>query len=111
MPAYLICTVRVDDPDTYKKYTARTPDIIARHGGRFLVRGGPVETLEGEEFSERLVVVEFPDLETARAFYASPEYQDVMVFRQASSEARFILADGVPDGLVAPDDKVVKTAR
>jgi uncharacterized protein (DUF1330 family) len=109
MSAYLVCTVRVDDPETYKKYTARTPAIIAKHGGRFLVRGGPVETIEGKPFGDRLVVLEFPSADAFKTFYASPEYQEVMKFRQAASEATFLLAEGVPEGVAAPDDKVVKS--
>ena len=106
MPALLIATVRVDDPETYKKYTALTPDIAAKLGGRFVVRGGEVETLEGEPFTERMVVIEYPDLETARAMYNSPEYQEAMVFRQAASQARFLLVETVPEGVAAPDAQV-----
>lgn len=109
MSVYLVCTVRVDDPETYKKYTAKTPAIIAKHGGRFLVRGGPVETVEGKPFNDRLVILEFPSADAVKTFYASPEYREVMEFRTASSEATFLLAEGVPEGVAAPDDKVVKS--
>ena len=109
MSAYLIATVRVDDPETYKLYTAQTPALIARHGGRFLVRGGPVEALEGPELGERLVVIEFPSMAAAKAMHGSPEYQAAAIHRHASSQARFLLAEGVPEGVAAPDDKVVKT--
>lgn len=110
MSAYLICLVRVDEPETYKQYTARTPALIAKHGGRFLVRGGPVETIEGPEFRDRLVVLEFPSTEAVTTFYASPEYQEVKKTRQVASEATFLLAEGVPEGVVAPDDQVVKSS-
>jgi uncharacterized protein (DUF1330 family) len=109
MSAYLIATVRVDDTETYKKYTAQTPAIIAKHGGRFLVRGGPVETIEGKPFGDRLVVLEFPSADAVKTFYASPEYEEVKKIRQAASEATFLLAEGVPEGVAAPDDKVVKS--
>ncbi len=109
MSVYLVCTVRVDDPETYKKYTAKTPAIIAKHGGRFLVRGGPVETVEGKPFNDRLVILEFPSADAVKTFYASPEYREVMEFRTASSEATFLLAEGVPEGVAAPDDRVVKS--
>ena len=109
MSVYLDCTVRVDDPETYKKYTAKTPAIIAKHGGRFLVRGGPVETVEGPEFRDRLVVLEFPSTEAVKTFCASPEYGEVRKIRQAASKATFLLAEGVPEGVVAPDDKVGKS--
>ena len=110
MSAYLVCMVRVDDPETYRNYTSKTPDIIARYGGRFLVRGGPVETVEGPPFGDRLVILEFPDAGSAKAFHASPEYEAVKPFRVASSEATFLLAEGVPEGVVAPDDKVIKSS-
>jgi uncharacterized protein (DUF1330 family) len=106
MPALLIATVRVDDPETYKKYTALTPAIVAQYGGRFVVRGGEVETLEGEPFAERLVVIEYPDMESARAMYHSSAYREAMAFRQAASQARFLLVETVPEGTAAPDAKV-----
>lgn len=109
MSAYLVCMVHVDDPETYRKYTARTPALIAKHGGRFLVRGGPVETIEGPEFRDRLVVLEFPSTDSVRTFYGSPEYQEVMQYRTAASDATFLLADGVPAGVAAPDDKVERS--
>ena len=109
MSAYLIATVRVDDPETYKNYTAQTPALIAKYGGRFLVRGGPVETIEGAEFLDRLVVLEFPSVAAVKTFYGSPEYQEVARHRHASSESTFLLAEGVPEGIVAPDDKVTKS--
>ena len=109
MSAYLVCMIRVDDPETYRKYTARTPALIAKHGGRFLVRGGDVETIEGPAFQDRLVVLEFPSKDAVRTFYRSPEYQEVMQHRTAASQATFLLADGVPEGLAAPDDKVVRS--
>ena len=109
MSAYLVCMVRVDDPETYRKYTARTPALIAKHGGRFLVRGGDVETIEGPAFQDRLVVLEFSSKDAVRTFYRSPEYQEVMQHRTAASQATFLLADGVPEGLAAPDDKVVRS--
>ena len=109
MSAYLIATVRVDDPEVYKLYTAQTPALIAKHGGQFLVRGGTVTTLEGAEFGDRLVVIEFPSMAAAKALHESPEYQAAAVHRHASSQARFLLVDGVPEGDAAPDDQVVKT--
>lgn len=102
--------VRVDDPERYKLYTAKTPALIEKHGGRFLVRGGPVEAIEGPEFGDRLVLVEFPSKDAAKTFYGSDEYQEIMGHRTASSESRFLLAEGVPEGVVAPDDKVVKSS-
>jgi uncharacterized protein (DUF1330 family) len=109
MRAYLICMVRVDDVDTYKKYTAQTPALIEKHGGRFLVRGGAVEAIEGEPFHDRLVVLEFPSKEAVHKFYGSPEYQEVLKIRRASSASRFLLAEGTPEGVVAPNDQVIRS--
>jgi uncharacterized protein (DUF1330 family) len=85
----------VRDPEAFSQYTARTPAIIAKYGGRFLVRGGPVETLEGGTCSERIVVVEFPSMEVARAFYNSPEYIEAKALRTPVSETEMILVQGV----------------
>lgn len=109
MSAYLICLVRVDDPETYKKYTDRTPELVEKHGGRFLIRGGPVETLEGPEFKDRLVVLEFPSKEAVEKFHASDEYREVMKIRQASAASTFLLAEGIPEGVAAPEAKVSKS--
>lgn len=95
MSAYLICRVRVSDPDVYAKYAAKTPAIIARHGGRYIIRGGATENLEGEHFDGRFVVVEFPSADAARNFYNSPEYQAVRQMRLGASEADFMIAPGV----------------
>ncbi|MGB6604753.1 MAG: DUF1330 domain-containing protein [Steroidobacteraceae bacterium] len=95
MSAYLLAQIQVRDWDTYKQYTARTPGIIAKHGGRFLVRGGETEVLEGEGAGHRIVVLEFPSMAAARAFYHSPEYQEVKRIRTAASAAQFLIVQGV----------------
>jgi uncharacterized protein (DUF1330 family) len=93
--AYLIAQVRVRDRRIYSQYTARTPAIIAKHGGRFLVRGGVTETLEGDTTEARLVVVEFPSLDAARTFYHSPEYQEARLIRIPVSDTHFTIVAGV----------------
>ncbi len=109
MPAYMIAQVTVTDPDQYKKYTAGTPALIERFGGRFLVRGGAVETLEGPSFDKRLVIVEWPDTQAAQAMFNSPEYQALIAIRQQGSEAQFILVDGVDADAAQADARVVAT--
>ena len=74
MTAYIIARVNVTDPEKYKGYMALSPGAIAAQGGRYLVRGGEMQTLEGEPESRRVVVLEFPTLEAAKAFYESAEY-------------------------------------
>lgn len=95
MPGYLIARVDVKDPQQYSKYTAVTPDAIARHGGRFIVRGGPVKTLEGPEENARIVVIEFPSQEAVVAFYHSPDYQEVKKLREGAAVGQFIAVAGV----------------
>jgi uncharacterized protein (DUF1330 family) len=97
MPAYIIARVDVRDPQRYREYTARTPRAVARFGGRFIVRGGEVTTLEGQAETRRIVVVEFPTFEKAKAFYADAGYSDVKKYREGAGDAQFILVDGYPD--------------
>jgi uncharacterized protein (DUF1330 family) len=94
MSAYLLAQIRVHDWDTYKRYAGRTPAIIAKHGGRFLVRGGETEILEGEAAAGRIVILEFPSMDAARAFYHSPEYQEAKRIRTSASEAQFLIVQG-----------------
>lgn len=94
MKGYLIANVDVTDPDAYVAYRLRTPDIIARHGGRFLVRGGEVTPLEGEMKPGRLVVLEFDSVEAAKAFYHSPDYQAVIPIRTSASTGDLVIVEG-----------------
>ena len=94
MKGYVIANIDVRDADGYEAYRSRTAEIIARHGGRFLVRGGKVEVREGEPGIARFVVIEFPDMEAARAFYDSPDYQAVLPHRTANSEGTLFLVEG-----------------
>lgn len=94
MVAYVIATMTIHDPETYRKYTALTPATLKLHGGRFLTRGTEVSTLEGEQFAERMVILEFPSREHADAWYNSPEYAAALKFRHASSTARVIVQEG-----------------
>ncbi|MDF1586198.1 DUF1330 domain-containing protein [Marinimicrococcus flavescens] len=95
MPAYIIAEIEVTDPGTYAGYRARTPEAIARHGGRFLVRGGTVLPVEGAPPAGRVVVIEFADMEAARRFYGSPDYQAILPLRQAASRGRLFIVEGV----------------
>lgn len=95
MPAYIIAQIEVHDPERYRAYTARTPDVLAAHDGRFIVRGGAVTTLEGEAETRRVVVLEFPDRARAEAFYRSDAYQAAKALRAGAATARFIVVDGV----------------
>jgi uncharacterized protein (DUF1330 family) len=94
MSAYLIANVDVHDPDAYEAYRSRTGAIVARHGGRFIVRGGKVHLLEGEPEIHRLVIIEFPDLAAAKGFYDSPEYQEVIPLRTIASQGELLIVEG-----------------
>ena len=83
MPAYWIARARITDPILYKKYTDRVPEIIDRHGGKILARGGKYRINEGPETFHRFVVIEFPTLEQGVGCFESPEYQEAASFRRA----------------------------
>ena len=75
MVAYLVALGRVHKPEVIPEHERHTPAVVAEFGGRYLVRGGTMVTLEGEIEDRRVVIVEFPDMEQARAFYESPGYR------------------------------------
>jgi uncharacterized protein (DUF1330 family) len=95
MPAYLIAEVEVTDPAAYEGYKLLTPAAIAAYGGKFIVRGGKVESKEGGWKPSRLVVVEFASMEQAQKFYDSPEYAPALAIRKAASNSRLVLAEGL----------------
>ena len=94
MPAYIIARVEVTDWTRYREYTKATPAAIARYGGKFIVRGPEIISLEGEPESRRLVVIEFPNLDQAQAFYHSPEYTEVKKLRAGAAIGQFIAVNG-----------------
>jgi uncharacterized protein (DUF1330 family) len=94
VPAYVIANVEVQDPEGYKAYTAETPDSIARYGGRFAARAGRTEVLEGDWDFNRLVVLEFPTYEDAKAWYDSADYQELARIRHATARSLLVLVDG-----------------
>ena len=95
MAAYIIVEINVKDAETYERYKQLAPPSIAAHGGRYLIRGGKVETLEGAWQPKRFVMLEFPSAEQARAWWASPEYAPAKALRQASASTEMILVEGV----------------
>jgi uncharacterized protein (DUF1330 family) len=94
MAAYVIADVQVTDPAGYEPYRPLAAASIARFGGRYIVRGGNADLLEGAPEPERIVVIEFPDAETARRWYQSDEYQSALKIRQSASRGRLILVEG-----------------
>lgn len=96
MAAYLIADVSVTDPEHYPDYVRLVPDTLEPFGGRFIARGGTIEPLEGGWLPQRLVVIEFPSLEQAKAWYHSTEYASAKELRQRYSDGRLIIVEGVP---------------
>jgi len=94
MKAYVIANVAVSDPDRYAEYVKLTPATIEQFGGRFIARGGRAERLEGLTPVNRVVVIEFPSYEQAKAWYASDGYRAAMAIRQSASTASFLLVEG-----------------
>jgi uncharacterized protein (DUF1330 family) len=94
MAAYVIGEIEVTDPSAYDEYRRQVLATIEKFGGRFAVRGGAVEPLEGGWAPKRVVVVEFPTLEQARKWYRSPEYAPLIKLRQKASRGKLVLVEG-----------------
>jgi uncharacterized protein (DUF1330 family) len=95
MPAYVIADVHVKDPERYQHYRTMVPASLEKYGGKFLVRGGKFEKVEGGRDPGRLVVLEFPTVEQARRWYDSPEYRDARALRLSTADSDVIIVEGV----------------
>lgn len=94
MAVYAIVQVDVHDADEYAKYAALAGPAVAQYGGEFLARGGEVAIMEGTSRA-RCVVIRFPDMETAKAFYHGPEYQAALAFALPVSSRDYKFVEGV----------------
>ena len=94
MAAYIIVDVNINDQQEYEEYKKLTPASITAHGGRFVVRGGTTETLEGDWQPGRIVILEFPSFEQAKKWWESDEYAPAKAIRQRTAETKMILVDG-----------------
>ncbi len=103
MPVYVVSMMTVNDADTYSKYTAQTPALIKKHGGKFLTRGQKITTMEGTNYNGRMVILEFPSQEKLDAWYNDPEYQEAMKFRQAGSTMHYLMIQPGSDADEAPN--------
>lgn len=95
MPAYLMAEIEITNPEAYAEYSKAVPATVEKYGGRFLVRGGKAHPLEGEWPERRRVLIEFPSLEAAKAWWSSDEYAKPKAMRQASSRGRLVFLEGV----------------
>jgi uncharacterized protein (DUF1330 family) len=94
MPAYVVTEIDVHDPVRYEEYKKMSLASLQPFGGRFIVRGGKVETLEGNWSPKRFVVVEFPTVERAKAWWSSPEYASAKKLRQETASSQMIVVEG-----------------
>ena len=95
MPAYVIVDLEITDPGGFEDYKQAVAPTIARYGGRYLVRGGTAETLEGTWTPKRVVVLEFPDRAAAKAWWSSADYAAAKALRQRCARTDLIVIDGV----------------
>jgi uncharacterized protein (DUF1330 family) len=95
MAAYVIAQVEITDPQAFERYRAEVPATLTAFGGRFIVRGGASEMLEGDWQPKRLVIIEFPDRATAKAWWSSQAYAAPKALRQRSAHTELIIIDGV----------------
>jgi uncharacterized protein (DUF1330 family) len=96
MKSYVIVNVAIHDPERYKEYIKAATPTVAAHGGRYIVRGGRAEKLEGDVSVNRIVVLEFPSYQQAKNWYESAEYRAALAIRQSCASGALILAEGVP---------------
>jgi uncharacterized protein (DUF1330 family) len=95
MPAYVIVETDIHDPEQYEQYKAASPAAVAGGGGRFIARGGELAVFEGDWNPSRLVILEFPDLEAAKAWYVSENYQEAKKLRDGAAHLNMVAVEGV----------------
>lgn len=95
MAAYFIVEVEVQEPERYERYKQMVPASLQAYGGTFLVRGGKAEGVEGDWSPKRVVILEFPSVEKAKAWWGSQEYAEAKALRQATARTRMILVEGI----------------
>jgi uncharacterized protein (DUF1330 family) len=96
MPAYVISDVRPLDPDAIRAYRDLAQATIAKYGGRYIVRGGAIDRVEGDWNPNMLVVAEFPSMDRAREWYRSPEYAEALKLRETALQRNLIFVEGIP---------------
>ena len=95
MAAYVIGEIEVTDPAAYEEYRRQVMAVVTKYGGKFIVRGGATEVLEGRLAPQRIVIIEFESLERAKAWWDSPEYRPLRALRQRASDGDLMLVAGV----------------
>ena len=95
MPAYIVVQIDVKDPTGYEEYKRLAPSSIEKHGGKYIVRGGEVETLEGDWNPKRFVVLEFESMERAKQWWNSEHYKDAKHLRHKTADSQMIVVEGL----------------
>ena len=94
MSAYLIVDIEVTDQGRYDDYRSQVPELVAKYGGKYLVRGGSFEILEGDWAPHRLVLLEFPTVEAAKVFYDSQDYRPLRDIRLHATNSSMVMVEG-----------------
>ena len=94
MPAYFVAELETTNPAGMEAYRAAVPATLAQYGGRFVVRGGTSELIEGGPEPKRIVILEFADKEAVKRWYNSPEYQKILPMRLDNSTGRAFIVEG-----------------
>jgi uncharacterized protein (DUF1330 family) len=95
MPAYIIVEIEITDPVGYEEYKKQAAATVEQYGGKYIVRGGACETLEGDWKPKRIVVLQFDNIEAAKAWLSSPEYVEPRKQRHRTAKTRMILVEGL----------------
>lgn len=95
MAAYFIVNIEITDRVGFGKYAKTVPPIVEKYGGKYIVRGGDFQVLEGDWTPKRVVMLEFPSLEKAQEFYSSKDYQPFLELRTASTHSEVVLVEGL----------------
>ena len=95
MSAYIVADLVVKDPETFSGYGSQVSDIVTKYGGKFIVRGGEIDNIEGDWDITRLVILEFPDRAALRRFWNSEDYQAILPLRLSATDSRIVFVDGV----------------
>jgi uncharacterized protein (DUF1330 family) len=94
MAAYFIVDLDVTDATGFEEYRRIVPPVLEKYGGRFMVRGGTAEVLEGQWKPKRLTVIEFPSAARAKEFYNSQEYRQIIGLRVRAAKTNLVLVEG-----------------
>lgn len=95
MPAYIIAQLKITDPQGFEEYRKLVPGTIAQYGGKYIVRGGRIEVLEGQAAPERLVIIEFENAERAKQWWSCEEYREAKALRHRTAQTELIVVEGV----------------